>query len=72
MAPDQVPDRKGRQMSAVIEVTGLHKRYGGTVAVDDVSFAGADPEFEVVGEAADGAEAVRLARALQPGPADSR
>jgi hypothetical protein len=31
MAPDQVPDRKGGQMSAVIEVTGLHKCYGGTV-----------------------------------------
>lgn len=50
MAPNQVPDRKGGQMSAVIEVTGLHKRYGGTVAVDDVSFAVAEGEiFGILG-----------------------
>ena len=28
-------------MSPVIEVRQLHKRYGGTVAVDDISFAAA-------------------------------
>ncbi len=50
MAPEQAPDRKGGRMSAVIEVTGLHKRYGGTVAVDDVSFAVAAGEiFGILG-----------------------
>ena len=37
-------------MSAVIEVQHLHKSYGGTVAVDDVSFAVAEGEiFGILG-----------------------
>jgi ABC-2 type transport system ATP-binding protein len=32
------PDRQGADVAAVIEVQDLHKRYGDTVAVEDVSF----------------------------------
>ena len=37
-------------MSPVIEVRQLHKRYGGTVAVDDISFTVAEGEiFGILG-----------------------
>ena len=37
-------------MSPVIEVRQLHERYGGTVAVDDISFAVAEGEiFGILG-----------------------
>jgi ABC-type branched-subunit amino acid transport system ATPase component len=35
-------------MSPVIEVRQLHKRYGDTVAVDDVSFSVADGELQLL------------------------
>jgi ABC-type Na+ transport system ATPase subunit NatA len=49
-AIDEGPELEGERMSAVIEVQHLHKGYGDTVAVDDVSFSVADGEiFGILG-----------------------
>src|SRR5579862_706002 len=46
--PERITKEAG--MSAVIEVRQLHKRYGETVAVDDISFQVADGEiFGILG-----------------------
>jgi ABC-type multidrug transport system ATPase subunit len=55
-------------MSPVIEVRQLHKRYGGTVAVDDISFAVAEDEiFGILGPNGAGKTTTRFAKLTMAG-----